>query len=142
MNHADLLVAYAALTEKHKQTVEGRKRMSRAARRARGRGNKRQKGADTTTTNATTTFNSTCDHYCYLHGKQNSHNSAQCKVMENDRGHFTAAMRHAKTSNAVAGGSKAVKGKPVAARGFMMMDVGDSDDLRMTTAQRPQPPTM
>jgi hypothetical protein len=126
----------SALTDKHKQLVDGKKRASGATKRTRSRDNKRQKGSGRNTAKTTTAQNNTCDYYCYLHGKQNSHTSAQCKVMTNDnREHFTAAMRNAKTSSTVEGGSTAVKGKPgtqVAARGYMMTDETDSTSENAT----------
>ncbi len=135
MNHTDLVVAFAALTDKHKQLVDGKKRASGAAKRNRSRDNKRQKGADK---NAAKTTTATCDYYCYLHGKQNSHTPAQCKVMTNDRDNFTAAMRNARNSGAVEGGSTAIKGKPdtqVTARGYMMTDKTES-----TSDETTEPP--
>ena len=142
MNHADLVVAFAALTDKHKKLVDGKKRESGAAKRNRSRENKRQKGSDQkgSEKNAAKTTATTCDFYCYVHGKQNSHTSAQCKVMSNDRDNFTAAMRNARSSNAVEGGSTAIKGKPdtqVTARGYMMTDVTDETESSSEVTAEP-----
>jgi hypothetical protein len=55
--------------------------------------------------------------------------------MTNDRDNFTAAMRNAKSSSAVEGGSTAIKGKPdtqVTARGFMMTDETESSSEETT----------
>ncbi len=45
------------------------------------------------------------EHYCYCHGTQYSHGSAECKVMQADRKRFTSAMRNATNSQSPPGGS-------------------------------------
>ena len=45
------------------------------------------------------------EHYCYCHGTQYSHTSAECKVMQADRKRFTSAMRNATNSQSPPGGS-------------------------------------
>ena len=44
------------------------------------------------------------EHYCYCHGTQYSHTSAECKVMQADRKRFTSAMRNATNSQSPPGG--------------------------------------
>jgi hypothetical protein len=50
-------------------------------------------------------------HYCYAHGSQGSHTSAQCKVMAGQPHNFTAEMRKATNPNQPPGGSTFVKGQ-------------------------------
>jgi hypothetical protein len=45
------------------------------------------------------------EHYCYCHGTQYSHTSAECKVMQADRKRFTSAMRNATNIQSPPGGS-------------------------------------
>ena len=45
------------------------------------------------------------EHYCYCHGTQYSHTSAECKVMQADRKRFTSAMRSTTNSQSPPGGS-------------------------------------
>ena len=59
--------------------------------------------------------------------------------MDNDKEHFTNAMRHAKSSQAVTGGSTAVRGKPVEAKGFM---VTQDDDKTPTAGEEQTPVTI
>jgi hypothetical protein len=50
------------------------------------------------------------EHYCYCHGTQYSHTSAECKVMAADRKRFMSAMRNA--TNSQSGGSIRKPGEP------------------------------
>jgi hypothetical protein len=52
------------------------------------------------------------EHYCYCHGTQYSHTSAECKVMESDKKRFTSAMRNAMNSQSPLGGSDRKPGAP------------------------------
>jgi hypothetical protein len=52
------------------------------------------------------------EHYCYCHGTQYSHTSAECKVMEADKKRFTSAMRNATNSQYPPGGSVRKPGEP------------------------------
>jgi hypothetical protein len=52
------------------------------------------------------------EHYCYCHGTQYSHTSAECKVMQADRKRFTSAMRNAPNSQSPPGGSDRKPGPP------------------------------
>ncbi len=45
------------------------------------------------------------EHYCYCHGTQYSHTSAEFKVMESDKKQLTSAMRNATNSQSPPGGS-------------------------------------
>jgi hypothetical protein len=49
--------------------------------------------------------------YCYAHGTQGSHTSAQCKVMAGQPHNFTAEMRKATNPNQPPGGSTFVQGQ-------------------------------
>jgi hypothetical protein len=70
-----------------------------------------------------------CSFYCHAHGFQNSHISAQCKVMANQKQNFTAEMRRATGSHSPAGGSKLVRGREPTVQGQanMMRSVDDTD---------------
>ncbi len=52
-------------------------------------------------------------HYCYAHGYQKSHKSAECKVLNADKKRFTHAMRNSLGPNSPAGGSTRVNGQEV-----------------------------
>jgi hypothetical protein len=81
MTHAELAVAYAALSAQEQQRTAGTKRLSGAAKRARGKRNRNQRGGegeDKTAQKRTAGSSGKCEYYCYLHGGQNSHTSAQC----------------------------------------------------------------
>ncbi len=52
------------------------------------------------------------EHYCYCHGTQYSHTSAECKVMEAAKKRFTSAMRNATNSQSPPGGSVRKPGEP------------------------------
>jgi hypothetical protein len=52
------------------------------------------------------------EHYCYCHGTQYSHTSAECKIMESDKKRFTSAMRNATNSQSSPGGSDRKPGVP------------------------------
>ncbi len=45
------------------------------------------------------------EHYCYCHGTQYTHTSAECKVMQADKKRFTSDMRKATDSQSPPGGS-------------------------------------
>jgi hypothetical protein len=45
------------------------------------------------------------EHYCYCHGTQYTHTSAECKVMQADKKRFTSDMRNATDSQSPPGGS-------------------------------------
>ena len=51
-------------------------------------------------------------YYCYCHGTQYSHTSAECKVMEADKKRFTSAMCNATNSQSPPGGSVKKPGEP------------------------------
>jgi hypothetical protein len=51
--------------------------------------------------------------YCHAHGTQQSHTSAECKVMEGDKKRFTYAMRNAQGPHSPPGGSTKVNGQEV-----------------------------
>jgi hypothetical protein len=50
--------------------------------------------------------------YCYLHGYQKSHTSADCKVLKGDKNKYTNEMRRAKNPKQPSGGSTKVNGQP------------------------------
>jgi hypothetical protein len=52
------------------------------------------------------------EQYCYCHGTQYSHTSAECKVTEADKKRFTQAMRNATNSQSPPGGSVRKHGTP------------------------------
>jgi hypothetical protein len=52
------------------------------------------------------------ERYCYCHGTQYKHTSAECKVMESDKKCFTTAMRNAMNSQSPPGGSDRKPGEP------------------------------
>ncbi len=52
------------------------------------------------------------EQYCYCHGTQYSHTSAECKVMEADKKRFTQAMCNATNSQSPPGGSVRKHGTP------------------------------
>ena len=52
------------------------------------------------------------ERYCYCHGTQYKHTSAECKVMESDKKRFTSAMRSATNSQSPPGGSDRKPGAP------------------------------
>jgi hypothetical protein len=52
-----------------------------------------------------------CTSYCHSHGYQNSHTSAHCKVMANQKQNFTVEMHKATGPNKPPGGSKLVRGR-------------------------------
>jgi hypothetical protein len=53
--------------------------------------------------------------YCYAHGYQQSHSSAECKVLNGDKKQFTSAMRNSTGPNSPPGGSTRVNGQDVTA---------------------------
>jgi hypothetical protein len=53
--------------------------------------------------------------YCYAHGYQQSHTSAECKVLNGDKKRFTNAMRNSTGPNSPPGGSTRVNGQDVTA---------------------------
>ena len=138
--HAELTVAYAALQNQHND-LKGR-RNSGKTNRSRSRDKNRDKRKPQTGTDNVNKAKTTgkCDHYCYVHGHQNSHSSAQCKVMDSDKQTFTSAMRAAKTRGAVKGGSTAVRGRQatIETQAFMAT-TSDSEDSG-TDTHRSTPP--
>jgi hypothetical protein len=52
------------------------------------------------------------ERYCYYHGTQYTHTSAECKVMESVKKRFTSAMRSAMNSQSPPGGSDRKPGEP------------------------------
>jgi hypothetical protein len=128
MSHEELLTAYAALVEQHKKGLTTAKRPPK---KTQHRDNKRRKGRDNKGEKEAADPDRACEYYCYVHGKQNSHASPQCKVMLNDRANFTDPMRRARSSRDVPGGSTSVRGQTgqtVAASGFMVTDYTVSVD--------------
>jgi hypothetical protein len=78
------------------------------------RGSARRRGWDSTPSGSTSQTVSTakeCEHYCFAHGSQNSHKSADCRVMANQKERFTRAMRNSTGPNNPPGGSTAVLGQ-------------------------------
>jgi hypothetical protein len=131
------LVAYVALQAKDPKKPAATKRLSGTAKRARTRDNKRSRGEGGTAKAEV----HQCDSYCYVHGHNNSHNSAQCKVMKNDKATFNQAMRHAKSSGAVSGGSTAVRGKAATTVNMQAFMAATSDDETQDETSAP-PPTL
>ncbi len=76
-----------------------------------------------------------------MHGSNNSHNSVQCKVMENVKTTFSQAMRHAKSSGAVSGGSTAERGRSMTTVKTQAFMAATSDDESQDEAPAP-PPTL
>ena len=97
MSLAELQCAYSVLEYKHKNLQSSRDRKG-----------KRQK--KTPTDNAPGKPKASM-HYCYAHGSQGSHTSAQCKVMAGQPHNFTAEMRKATNSTQPPGGSTFVRGQ-------------------------------
>jgi hypothetical protein len=95
MSLGELQCAYSVLEYKHKN-LQSQKRTG-----------KKQKTKDGTPTPAKTRPS----HYCYAHGTQGSHTSAQCKVMASQPHNFTAEMRKATNPLQPPGGSTFVRGQ-------------------------------
>jgi hypothetical protein len=102
MTLAELQCAYSVLEYKHRSLQSRQKRNGRSQQDS---GNKKQKGGDTTHPGP----KPTC--YCYAHGTQASHTSAQCKVMASQPHNFTADMRKATNPHHPPGGSIFVRGQ-------------------------------
>jgi hypothetical protein len=123
MTMDELQCAYSVLEYKHKAL-----QTSRQKRPGNGKGKNAKKAKGNAPDPDKPVTKDDCKFYCHGHGYQNSHNSAQCKVMANQPQNFTANMRRARNPNNSPGGSTAVRGRQptVQATGFM---VTDHDDL-------------
>jgi hypothetical protein len=107
MGHAELLCAVSVLEHKHKNLQQNQKR---ASKRTKDQANGDKKKSRTPQSNAPMRAED-CTSYCHAHGSQNSHTSAQCKVMTNQKQNFTADMRKATGPNSPPGGSTLVRGR-------------------------------
>jgi hypothetical protein len=126
MSLAELQGAYAVLEHKHQNLQKRQKKTGNDK-----TGGKRHKGTKGNEPAQPITAAS-CKFYCHAHGHQNSHNSAQCKVMANQTGNFTAAMRKAPDPQQPPGGSTLVKGQtltadPAQATAYMLVSVDHRD---------------
>jgi hypothetical protein len=131
MNHAELLCAFSVLEHKHKNLKQRQKKT--------GKRGKQQRESDAPITAVD------CSFYCHAHGFQNSHTSAQCKVMANQKQNFTAEMRRATGPHSPTGGSKLVRGREPTVQGQanMMRSVDDTDAETDTPPTTPaQPPAV
>ena len=100
MTLSELQCAYSVLEYKHRNLQAQKKR----------NGNKQQGGDNKRTKDATSNANKP-SHYCYAHGTQGSHTSAQCKVMASQPHNFTAEMRKATNPHQPPGGSTFIRGQ-------------------------------
>ena len=114
---AELQCAYSVLEYKHQALQKNRQKRPGNGKDINARKSKTSKDSSAGAAKAE------CKFYCHVHGAQNSHSSAQCKVMENQPQNFTADMRKAADPHHPPGGSTAVRGKtgPVQATGFMVI---------------------
>jgi hypothetical protein len=120
MTLGELQCAYSVLEYKHKNLQTQQKRTGKKQ-----KTNGEQAGATTKPKPSL---------YCYAHGTQGSHTSAQCKVMASQPANFTAEMRKATNPHQPPGGSTFVRGQtPIAARGFMMSAVRNSPDAESSS---------
>ena len=101
MSLAELQCAYSVLEYKHKN-LQGRQK--RNNKKQPDGGNKKQKGGENNSGPKPTS-------YCFAHGTQTSHTSAQCKVMASQPHNFTAEMRKATNPHQPPGGSTFVRGQ-------------------------------
>ena len=100
MSLAELQCAYSVLEYKHKNLQSNQKRQGNNKQK---QGGKKQKEEAPSKPGMT--------HYCYAHGTQGSHTSAQCKVMASQPHNFTVEMRKATNPNQPSGGSTFVRGQ-------------------------------
>jgi hypothetical protein len=138
MNLAELQGAYAVLAYKHQNLQQRQKRNSNG----RNNGGKRQKADKTVTAEPVTA--ASCKFYCHAHGYQNSHQSAQCKVMSSQRGNFTPEMRKAPDPQHPAGGSTLVRGQssnppPTQTTAYMLVSVDHIDPLEHASSTENSP---
>jgi hypothetical protein len=99
----ELQCAYSVLEHKH-QNLQKRQKKRKT------QDTTRQKDGKTLQSDQPVTAVS-CEFYCHAHGYQNSHTSAQCKVMLNQKASFTAEMRQATNPTSPPGGSTSIRGK-------------------------------
>ncbi len=105
------------------------------------RGSAKRRGRDHTPNEPTPQTASTaeeCEHYCFAHGSQNSHKSADCRLMANQKERFTRAMRNATGPNNSPGGSTAVLGQtprrtPTTVHGNMIQKIEETAASEDTT---------
>jgi hypothetical protein len=112
MTLAELQCAYSVLEYKHGNLQKNRQ--SNGKRNANK--NQQQSGQDTkkarpNAPNGAPQSAEECKAYCHAHGYQNSHSSAECKVMSNQKQNFSEAMRKATSPSNPPGGSKLVCGR-------------------------------
>jgi hypothetical protein len=103
MSLVELQCAYSVLEHKH-QNLQKRQKQRKP------QGTKRQKDEKASKSDQPVTAAS-CKFYCHAHGYQNSHTSAQCKVMLNQKANFTAEMRQATDPTHPHGGSTSIRGQ-------------------------------
>ncbi len=133
MNHAELLCALSVLEHKHKNLQQRQKKNGKRGKPQGDSGTKKFKDGKT---DAPITAEA-CSFYCHAHGFQNSHTSAQCKVMANQKQNFAAEMRSATGPHSPAGGSKLVRGREPTVRGQTNMMCS----VDVTVAETDTPPT-
>jgi hypothetical protein len=97
MNLLELQCAYSVLEHKH-GNLQKRQRRGDKGKKDDKRHKSAAKGVE-------------CAHYCHAHGYNNSHQSAQCKVMAGQKANFTEEMRKASSPTNPPGGSTLVRGK-------------------------------
>jgi hypothetical protein len=140
MSLAELQGAYAVLEHKHQNLQQRNKRSADG----KGKDGKKQKANKAADPGQSITAAS-CKFYCHAHGYQNSHQSSQCKVMENQPDNFTPAMRKANNPRHPAGGSELVRGQsltkaPAQATAYMLVsaDHVDPDNQDSSSEESPQ----
>lgn len=110
MTMAELQCAYSVLEYKHGNLQ--RNRQSQGKRNAQHQNaNRDSKKTKQTAPHAPPQTAAECREYCHAHGYQNSHSSAQCKVMANQKQNFSEAMRKATSPSNPPGGSQLVSGR-------------------------------
>jgi hypothetical protein len=102
MSMLELQSAYSVLEHKHSNLQKRQRRGDKGK-----KDDKRQKGA----AKAMTGRAEECAHYCHAHGYNNSHESAQCKVMASQKANFTEDMRKTTSPTNPPGGSRLIRGK-------------------------------
>jgi hypothetical protein len=105
MSLVELQCAYSVLEHKHRNLQKRQKRGKRTA-----QDTKRHKDGKTTQSDQPITAAS-CKFYCHAHGYQNSHTSAQCKVVLSQKANFTTEMRQATSPTNPPGGSTSIRGQ-------------------------------
>ena len=103
MSLVELQCAYSVLEHKH-QNLQKRQKKRKPQDMTRPKDGKTPQSEQPVTA-------ASCKFYCHAHGYQNSHTSAQCKVMLNQKASFTAEMRQATDPTSPPGGSTSIRGK-------------------------------